>query len=164
MEKNALIWGVFFIFIGLVFFIGNISERGMEELWPVFPLAVGLAFMASFFHDRKQYGLLMPGFILVIVSLLFLYCTIDGWDNMNMLWPVFIMAPGAGFLAMYFGGQKEAGLLIPAGVLFGTGIIFMLISSGLGQYWPATLVVAGLILVGVSRIGRKDKKKDDVKE
>ncbi len=146
-RKGNLIWGSFLILIGIVLLIGNLSKVSMEILWPVFPLTVGLAFWVGYFHDHKNYGLLMPGSILVVVSLLFFYCNLSGWEQMEILWPVFIMAPAVGFIAMYFGGGKDQGLLIPAVILFGTGIVFLIISSGFGDYWPVLLIIAGVFLI-----------------
>ncbi len=147
LKRGNLIWGIFLILIGCVFLIGNLSQVGMEILWPVFPFAVGLAFWIGYIYDRKNIGLLMPGSILVVISLLFFCCAIFDWWRMETLWPVFIMAPAVGFVAMYFGGKKEQGLLIPAGILFSIGIIFLFVSSGLGDYWPVLLIIAGVLLI-----------------
>ena len=154
-KKNSMIWGIFLIVVGIVFLIGNVSRVGMETLWPVFPMAVGLAFWVGFVHDRKNYGLLMPGSILVIVSILFLYCSIFGWWRMETLWPVFILAPAVGFIAMYFAGAKDQGLLVPAGILSAVGIIFLFVSSGLGDYWPIFLIIGGILLMAFGATRKK---------
>ena len=159
-KKGNLVWGIFLIVIGSIFLLGNVSRVGMETIWPIFPLAVGLAFWVAFFYDRKNFGLLMPGSILLVVSLLFFYCNFIGWWHMETLWPIFILAPAVGFFAMYFGGAKDQGLLIPAGILSALGIIFLFVSSGLGDYWPVFLIVAGiLIIVLQGRAGKKSEKK-----
>ena len=158
-KKSNMIWGLLLIGMGIIFLIGNMSRVGMESLWPVFPMVVGLAFWLGYFHDRKNYGLLMPGSILVVVSLLFFYCNFVGWLRMEILWPVFILAPAAGFLAMYFGGPKDQGLLIPAGILSGVGFIFLFISSGFEDYWPVFLIIAGVILILVKGLpGKKTEE------
>ena len=147
-KTTHLSWGIFLIAIGILFLIGNISRVGMEVLWPTFPLAIGLAFWFRYFKDRDNPGMLMPGTILIITSLLFLYCTLFGWSHMENLWPLFIIAPGAGFVAMYFGGNKDQGLLVPAGVLITVGILFLFISSGLRDFWPVFLIFAGILIFG----------------
>lgn len=165
MERrgNNLIWGVFLIVMGIVFIVGNLSRVGMEALWPVFPLAVGLAFWVGYFNDRKNFGLLMPGSILVVVSLLFFYCNFLGWWRMETLWPVFILAPAVGFLAIYFGGTKDQGLLVPAGILSLVGIIFLFVSYGFGDYWPVFLIIAGIILIVVQGLprGKREEKSSE---
>ena len=158
MERrgNNFIWGLLLIGMGIIFLIGNLSRVGMESLWPVFPLAVGLAFCVGYFYDRKNYGLLMPGSILIVVSLLFFYCNFTDWWHMETLWPVFILAPAVGFLAMYFGGAKDQGLLIPAGILSGVGVVFLFMTSGFGDYWPLFLILAGVLLIFLKGLPKKD--------
>ena len=148
-RKSQLTWGIFLILLGVVFLLGNISRVGMDTLWPIFPLAVGLMFFIGYFHDRKNYGLLMPGSILVVVGLLFFYCNFAGWWRMETLWPVFILAPAVGFVAMHWGGAKEWGIsmLIPAGILGGIAVIFLFLSTGVGDYWPVFLILAGILLI-----------------
>jgi len=157
-KKTQLSWGIFLIAIGILFLIGNISQVGMEILWPAFPLAVGLAFLFRYFSEKTNFGLLMPASILIVISMLFLYCTIFGWWHMESLWPIFIIAPGIGFIAMYFGGQKDNSLLVPAFILFGIGIIFLFISSGLRDFWPIFLILAGILIIAFQFISDKKKK------
>ena len=148
-KKSNLIWGAILIAMGVIFLIGNFSRVGMEALWPIFPLLIGVGFWSGYFRDRKNYGLLMPGSILVVVSLLFFYCNFLGWWHMETLWPVFILAPAVGFITMYFGGAKDQGLLVPAGILGAVGLIFLFLSSGFGDYWPVLLIIAGVLLIAV---------------
>lgn len=160
-KKHNLIWGILLIAVGGIFLIGNFTSLGMDGLWPLFPLAVGIAFWVGYFHDKKNFGLLMPGSILIVVSLLFFYCIFYGWWRMEYLWPVFILAPAAGFVAMYFGGTKEPGLLIPAGILGTIGFIFLFLSYGFGNFWPIMLIIAGVLIImlaGKKRGGEEQKK------
>jgi len=159
-RKNQFMWGIFLILIGVVFLLGNISRLGMERLWPVFPLAVGVAFCLGYFHNREKYGFLMPGAIFVVVSLLFFFCNFFGWWHMETLWPIFILAPGIGFFAMYSGGIRDQGLLISGGIFSGMAIIFLFISSGLRDYWPVFLIVIGFLLMVLS--AHRGTKKEQV--
>jgi hypothetical protein len=146
-STQHLFWGIFLIALGIIFLMGNLSEVGMSRLWPVFPLVVGLSFWIAYFQDRTNFGILMPGSILVVISLLFFYCNFTSWSKMEALWPIFILAPAVGFLSMYFGGHRESGLLFPAGILTLISIIFLSISHGMSEYWPVLLIVAGVILI-----------------
>ncbi len=159
-KRTNLIWGVFLIVIGIIFLIGTLSSVGMGKIWPIFPLTVGLAFWVAYFHDRENPGLLMPGSILVVISILFFYCTFSDWGRMETLWPFFIIAPAVGFFAMYFGGAKDQGLLLPAGVLLGVGVIFLLLSSWLGNYWPVFVIIGGIILIALQRLPGKKQEKE----
>ena len=146
----------------MVFLIGNVSEVGMEMLWPVFPMAVGLALAIGYLLDRSSYGLLMPASILIVISVLFFYCNFSGWWRMEYLWPVFILAPASGFVAMYFGGTREQGLLVPAAILAAIGVVLLFVRVGLGDYWPIFLVIAGILLIGIPAVGgrREDSASD----
>jgi hypothetical protein len=163
MEKprGTFVWGILLVVIGVVFMIGNHSRVGMEKLWPIFPLIAGLTFCAGYFYNRKNVGLLMPGSIFVVIGLLFFYCTFAGWHHMANLWPLFLIAPATGFVAIYFGGMKDKDLLIPAGILTGLGIIFLFITHDLGDYWPILMILAGILLIVLHLF---NKRKDQSSE
>jgi hypothetical protein len=48
---------------------------------------------------------------------------------------------------MYLLGQREKGMLIPASILTGLGILFMLSKTGVMRYWPVILIIIGIILI-----------------
>ena len=72
-----------------VFFLG--VQRGLfdwDEIWPFAMIIPGLAFIISYFKDRNNYGVLMPGTILTILGVYFLYMEEYGWRHMEELWPI----------------------------------------------------------------------------
>jgi hypothetical protein len=98
-------------------------------------------------RDRKNFGLFMPGSVLTVTGILFFICTFTGWGQMEELWPLFIMAPGIGFVMMYAFGKHERGLLIPAGILIGLGLIFLADSFHNEFLWPIVLILVGLLFL-----------------
>jgi hypothetical protein len=66
---------------------------------------------------------------------------------MQYLWPFFLIGPGMGFYLMYFLGEKEKGLLIPAAILVGMGLLFILKFSHILKYWSVILIGTGLYLI-----------------
>jgi hypothetical protein len=66
---------------------------------------------------------------------------------MERLWPFFVMAPGLGFVMMYLFGKRERGLLIPAGILTGLGLIFLLNVNESEYLWPGVLILAGVLFL-----------------
>ena len=139
--------GIMLIALGVLFLIANLSHYNLESLWPVFVLGPGVAFIVMFFRDRNNYGVLMPGTILTVIGLLFFACTMYGWDQMERLWPLFIMAPGLGFVMMYLFGKHERGLLIPAGILTGLGLVFLMGINESDYLSPAVLILLGLLFL-----------------
>ena len=62
--------------------------------------------------------LLIIGIVLILVN----FKVIDiVWEN---LWPVFLLVPGILFEMGYFIFRKDAGLLVPGGILITYGILF----------------------------------------
>ncbi len=139
--------GIILVVLGVLFLIANFSNVHLDSLWPVFVLGPGIAFIVMFFRERNNYGLLMPGSILTVIGLLFFACTLNGWNEMEHLWPLFIMAPGLGFVMMYLFGKHERGLLIPAVILIGLGLVFLLEATESEYLWPIVLIVAGILFL-----------------
>lgn len=139
--------GIILIALGVLFLIGNIADVHLGALWPVFVLGPGIAFFVMFARDRKTYGVLMPATILTVSGLLFFACTLYGWELMNRLWPLFLLAPGIGFVLLYLFGNREWGLLIPAAVLIVLGLVFLLDATESDYLWPALLILIGILLL-----------------
>ena len=158
-QNNSLVWGSFLVLAGAVLLVANLSTFDVGEYWPVFIVLGGVAFGIGYLLDRRNYGLLMPGSILFVIGLLFLYCSLIDWEAMEHLWPVFILAPAVGFVAMYFGGEREKGLLVPAGILSLIGLLFLFMSSGLGDFWPLFLIAGGAILIALDFAARRKLSK-----
>ncbi|TFH00910.1 MAG: hypothetical protein E4H13_06240 [Calditrichales bacterium] len=149
MKTSDMVVGVGLIILGILFMSENFGYLSFdfENVWPVFVLLGGIGFWIGFFQDRKNVGLLMPANILIIYGGMFLYCSLTGWEVMGTLWPLFLIGPGIGFFMMYLMGEREKGLLIPAGILAGIGLLFFLSHGGVMRYWPVILIGIGIYLV-----------------
>ncbi len=149
-NRNTLALGSVLIVLGLMFLAVNFSDYGWEEFWPLFMIAGGLAFLSAYLADRRNYGFLMPATILTVYGTLFLLRSLTDWDYMEEWWPTFVLGPGLGLLAMYFGGKRESGLLVPAAILLGLASIFFIVFGPLQayeRYWPVLLILAGVALL-----------------
>ncbi len=146
MKERYYIGGMF-ILAGILFLLSNFDVLHFSSSWPLFLLIPGLFFLISFFDERKNIGLLMPAAILISYGLLFLYCELLGWENMDYLWPVFIMAPGAGFYLMYYFGSKDKGLLVPGSILIFVGLACLGLSDMSTYFWPILLIGVGIFLL-----------------
>ena len=149
MRMSDMVIGIGMIILGILFLSENFGYIAFDfqDVWPVFVILGGVGFWIGYLQDRKNYGLLMPGSILVIYGLMFFYCSIEGWDYMSDLWPGFLIGPGIGFFMMYLLGERENGLLIPGSILSGLGILFIISHSGILRYWPVALIIIGIVLI-----------------
>jgi hypothetical protein len=149
MKLSDFIIGLALVVLGLIFMFQNFGYIDLDfaEVWPLFVMFGGIAFWVGYFRNKKDYGLLMPGTILIVYGLMFWYCALEGWWYMQFIWPGFLIGPGLGFVFMYALGTKEQGLLIPGGILLGLGIIMLAGLSPIFRYWPLLLIVAGAYLI-----------------
>lgn len=146
-QRRSPLLGIALIVLGGVLMLPTITTVREQDLWPVFVLGPGLLFLALFLMDRRKVGFLIPGTVLTVAGLLFLYCTIAGWERMHELWPLFLVAPGMGFILMYLFGNQERGLLIPGGILTILGAIFLTGVNETAYLVPALLILVGLMFL-----------------
>ena len=149
MKISDFVIGFGLIILGAIFLFENFGyiEFDFSVMWPVILILGGAAFWIGFFRNREDVGLVMPGTILIIFGAMFWFCALEGWWNMNYLWPGFLIGPGLGFVFMYLLGKREKGLLIPAGILIGMGLIFTFRYASILRFWPLILVGFGIYLI-----------------
>ncbi|PYI54618.1 LiaF transmembrane domain-containing protein [Paenibacillus flagellatus] len=147
MSNNRYSVGLIIVAVGIVLLLGKLGVFGFfwGTFWPVFLLAPGLLFHALYFNRTLPSGVLIPGGILVTISILFFLCTLFGWGLMAYLWPGFIFAVAVGLYEFYlFDKHSPRGTLVAAlvlaivsGVLFGMTILFTV-----GIYFIALVLIA----------------------
>ena len=139
--------GIILILLGVFFLCVQLELVNWESFWPLILIVGGLLFYLGFLVNRRNFGLLMPGTILLVIGVLF-FCTNQGyWNRMEELWPTFILAPGLGLVLMYIFGPKGNALWIPATVLIVLACLFYGRSWGIFRYWPVVLIAVGLYLL-----------------
>lgn len=146
-QQRSLVPGIVLILLGLFFFAVNFLHIDFSNIWPLVLLLPVVVFVVLFVRDRRQFGFLMPATILTVYAAVFFVCQNYDWSLMQNLWPAFILAPGLGLLMMYLFGKKDPGLLIPAFILIGVSGVFFVMMNGFPQYWPAILVLIGIIVL-----------------
>ncbi|MBN2365627.1 MAG: hypothetical protein EH225_06510 [Calditrichaeota bacterium] len=151
-ETKSLVWGIILILIGFLFLGHNLDWFNFDwnELWPLVMIAGGLFFWIGWLSNRREFGLLMPGTILMVYGLMFQYSALHGWYYMDELWPGFLLGPGLGFFFMYLLGNREKGLLITACILIALSVIFW-IGEGFRYFWPVLFIAIGIYLLFKSR-------------
>jgi hypothetical protein len=98
----GLVWpGTFGLLLGSFFFLfsfGVFEWEQMSELWPVFPLIAGLAFLATWIAGGlRDTGLLVPAVIAITLGTVGLGFELGAIDarTIGMLWPLALVVLGA---------------------------------------------------------------------
>lgn len=146
-SSSNFILGVFMILLGIFLFFIQRSRYGWDVLWPMILIGGGLLFVIGFLQNTKNYGLLMPASILLIIGALFLYLEMANWRNIVELWPTFILAPGIGFLFMFLFAEEGNKLYVPGLILISIAVIFFVGFCVSFTYWPIVLILLGLLLL-----------------
>jgi hypothetical protein len=165
-RNGNITWGILLILIGGVLLAGrvlNLENFDWTHLWPLILLVLGLSFELGYFISRRDPGVLVPGGILITLSILFLFETYTDWNYSDRTWPIYILAVSIGLYQLYAFGGKQKGVLIAASML---GVVFLVSGSitFLNNIFPwsssSLIFPIILILLGIGVLSRnfKDKK------
>lgn len=146
-RNNSL--GLAAIFLGVIFLLENLKvfQFNFENIWPELVTLIGIGFALGYLANRKFTSLIMPAVVLIIYGLLFTYSHISGWEHMAKLWPVLLLAPGMGFLLLYFLAGKNSTALWSASILILLSLLFLLRFVEYLRYWPALLILGGIVII-----------------
>lgn len=126
MKNKNYTLGLILVALGLLGIISKIYRIeffGMRTMWPLFIFIPGLCFEVSYYTNKKNPGILVPGGILTTIGALFLFETFTRWRFSNFTWPIYTLAVAIGLFQLYWHGGKKKGLLIPVGILGGVSIV-----------------------------------------
>lgn len=159
-RKGSLVLAGFLILLGAYLLLDElgISVPGWDAIWPVFPLAGGVALLAGHILGwRRDPGRVFVGTAAALVGVAFFFITLGPLEYADLgdWWPVFILIGGVAFLAQWatarFQDWSSLFLGAVALVIGGAGLIATLeffgpeTSQTLPRLWPVLLVVMGLI-------------------
>ncbi len=149
METRYKGFGLASIFLGIIFLLENLGAYrfNFSTIWPVVVILVGVSFLTAYFLNRRNTSFIIPGTILVIYGLLFLYCTLFSWEAMQQLWPIFLLGPGLGFLFLYLTDRDGKSTLWASLILIILTFLFAFRYVQYLKYWPVLLVLLGIVLV-----------------
>lgn len=118
--------------------------------WPslfVLPVAVFFHWMYFSILQRRGVGVLVPGGILFVV---WIVCQIAMlFNNWNVMWPGFILAPAVGLFELYWFGGHNRYLLIPINILTVISLLFFAafsIGSLIGSLSGGQPIVAAVLV------------------
>jgi hypothetical protein len=143
----------------------------MAQMWPIFPILVGASLFVGWLatpNKRENHGMMIPVVVNVLIGIFFFGFTfsIFDWSDMAILWPVFPLIVGAAFfVAWIFGLFRDWGLLVPAGIAAGVGVVGLAFTlsgryeflGSVRDYWPVLLIGLGLLILISSLVDRGRK-------
>lgn len=152
-SKKDLMLGLLIVSAGVVILLGKLGVFGFlgRTLWPLVLLLPGLLLHVLFFGRRASAAILIPGGILTVYGVLFLICSIWGWDLMGTLWPVLILGIAIGLYEYYLYETPRPGAVLPTALglvlLSVVLLIFTWLDTGALYIIALVLIVTGIWLI-----------------
>lgn len=143
MTSNSKYLGFLFVILGFLFLMDNLNVFTIN--WSLYIILTGLLLVIVYFLKKELVIFLLPGTMLLIYGILFLYCALTDWQNMVWLWPVLFIAPGIGFLLLYFLKNREPIYSVPGILLIVFGALFFVRKMAYIKFWPIVLIVFGIV-------------------
>ena len=139
--KSSFLFGLVLIVIGGFLLLKSLDLFNFrwDTLGALIMIAFGLFQLGAWWFNKKNYGLIFPGTLMLIYGGIFLICSMNTWNLLDHLWPLFIIAPSIGFILMYFLGKKETGVLVTGLILLAAGLIFLAQNYFFFEFWPVIL-------------------------
>lgn len=105
-QRNSAFWAGIFLVLGLFFLLRNfdiIPYFWFDEFWPIFLIALGVGFIFLYIFKPSDWGVLIPGFILTLLGVLFIFETMDilhdVFDLVLTYWPLILVIIGGILIA-----------------------------------------------------------------
>lgn len=161
-DRSALYIGVLLIIFGGLFLFAQVGGAllaplgialSWPQLWPFVIILAGLAFWLPLLvwpeQRAKIAGLVMPGTIITINGLLFLYPNTTGdWESWSYLWTIEPISVGVGLLLLYLLTNRPPGLLLAAEIVGGIGLFFFVLFASIFGGWIRFVLPIITIAVG----------------
>jgi hypothetical protein len=104
--------------------------------------AIALPFLVVFLRDRKQWGALIPAYVLLAVGVM--VGLIGAGILSDLLVPAYVMfAIAIPFLVVYARNPKEWWPLIPGGIMAVIGLSFLIAEAAIEYIGPVVMILAG---------------------
>ena len=115
-----------------------------DEFIATYVLAtIALPFLVAFLHDRSQWGLLVPAYVLLAVGVMI--GLIGRGVLSDLLIPSYVLfAIAIPFFVVYARDPKQWWPLIPGGIMAVIGLIFLIAEAAVQYVAPAVLVLVGV--------------------
>jgi len=159
LRSNVSWFGILLVVIGVIMILDHFNVFSIDFatiFWPLLML-VGIVVVSKGFGDNHR-GKIFWGSVLFLYSLFFFIRSIDYFDVPGrLIFPASFIIFAVAFFMMYLGNTRDWPLILPAAILGGMGIIFILTEYGtlcwwdtwdlIADYWPVLLIAVGLVLI-----------------
>lgn len=158
MQKNNMILGIVLILIGIAYLMNitfQVNYFSFSTLWPIILFLIGIMFEVRFFRDRSSGGNLIPGGILMVLGVIFMFQKVTNNMFSDYIWPFYTLSVAVGFLQYYLFYKKDRGILI-LGLILLTVFIVSFLSILLESLFPwmsgnlvfpLILIMAGVLII-----------------
>jgi len=169
-NKGTILLALLLIVLGSILLLSElgVGVPGWDRVWPVLPLAGGLALLVWHAVDpESDPDQVFFGTAAALVGVVFLFITMGPltYQNLGSWWPVFVLIGGVAFLAQWAAaGFRDWDALFLALVALCIGGVALAITfellgpetrETLPKLWPAVLILAGLIALLRGLLGRR---------
>ncbi|RKY82069.1 hypothetical protein DRQ07_02335 [candidate division KSB1 bacterium] len=174
-KKQSLIPGIILIGIGIILLSPGLG-RGIDwwdHVVPIFIILLSIAFLTEniWHHNKKS---LFWGVVLIVIGTFYTLRNFDviPYYYIDEYWPLFLFAPGLGSLIQNLAYKDEGRKYSTATILISMSVVFFfftlpydfdLIEGFLSKFWPAFLILIGLlfILTGLKRPQNEEIEESD---
>jgi len=140
---NRYVFGILLVIVGIFLLLNYFLNLNLE-LWPLALVVPGILFI--FGATKENYGLYIPGFILLFLGIFFFFNVYTDWEYHHYLWPIYTLTVSLTFyLTSFFGKEKD--LILPANILLLITFGLFFISCNLLKFWPVILILAGIWVI-----------------
>lgn len=158
-EPRVIALGILLVFLGIALLFDRLNLFAVH--WSaagwVLGAFIGIVFMVDGFLRKRRGRIFWGSFLAFECS----YWALARWDVVHhhgfFVLPSLLIALGLSFAMLYAQQPRELGLLIPATIFAGTGVVLLLwwwevlewyeVRYALQTYWPVLLVLWGVALI-----------------
>ncbi|HZG88295.1 hypothetical protein [Paenibacillus sp.] len=154
MNNRTLPLGLSIVAAGIFIALGKLGVFGALAawLWPLLPLAAGVALHFGVWSRRLPTVVYLPGALLSIGSIALLLCAWFGWTWMKALWPLFPLSIAVGLYE--FAAAERLGTMRAVSLVAGAVSLLLLLITLL-MYVNAFVVALLLVVAGVALAARR---------
>lgn len=159
-KKRSIVPGAVLILVGVFLLLRQLDLFYLRwrDFYPFVLLGISALFWVATFSGGDK-GAVFAAAMFLVLGVFFVLrnfgiLSLDYYFYYaHEYWPIFLLAVGAGFIALFFFKADDWAVLIPGGTLLLLGTLFLFRNAGfldwlhLADLWPVILIAIGLSMV-----------------